>query len=46
MLSRTLIVRNSARFWNVRPMPSEAIPCGGVSSSDRPSNAIRPSLNV
>ena len=44
--SRTLMVRNRARFWNVRPMPSAAMPCGGVSSSDRPSKAIRPSLNA
>jgi hypothetical protein len=24
------IVRNIARFWNVRPMPSEAMSCTGV----------------
>jgi len=40
------MVRNSARFWNVRPMPSVAMPCAGVMVSDRPLNRIVPSLNV
>ena len=30
-LSSTDMVRNSARFWNVRPMPMSAMRCGGRS---------------
>ena len=40
-------VRNSARFWNVRPMPSAAMPCARrARASDRPSKRIAPSLNA
>ena len=33
MFSRTVMVRNSARFWKVRPMPSAAMRCTGTSSA-------------
>ena len=43
-LSSTVMVRNSARFWKVRPMPSAAMPCVGVAVIDWPSNRMSPRL--
>ena len=37
--SSSVIVGNSARFWNVRAMPSAAIPCAGTSSRSWPSKS-------
>ena len=45
-LSSTDMVRNSARFWKVRPMPISAIRCGGRSRIERPSNTISPETGV
>ena len=42
----TLMVRKSARFWNVRPMPSAAMRCGAVAVSGWPSNRMLPSLKL
>ena len=36
------IVRNIARFWKVRPMPSCEISCVGVLVIDLPSNWMSP----
>ena len=41
-LSSTLMVRNSARFWNVRPMPSAAMRWRGMLQQRWPSNEIEP----
>jgi hypothetical protein len=40
------MVRNSARFWKVRPMPIAAMPYAGVPSNERPSKTMLPSLNA
>ena len=45
-LSSTDMVRNSARFWNVRPMPISAMRCGGRSRMLRPSNRMSPEFGV
>ena len=42
--SSNVIVGNSARFWNVRAMPSSAMPCGGTASRSVPSNTTRPAV--
>ena len=36
------MVRNSARFWKVRPMPAAAMRCRGTASKGWPSNTISP----
>ena len=40
--SSTVIVGNSARFWNVRATPAPAMPWAGTSSRLRPSKVIEP----
>ena len=33
-------------FWNVRPMPSAVIACGGMSTTSVPSNTIEPDVGL
>ena len=33
-------------FWNVRPMPSAVIACGGLSVTSMPSNRIVPDVGL
>ena len=44
MFWMTLMLRNRARFWNVRPMPSSAIRWRGTSVSERPWQAMLAAL--
>ena len=46
-LSSTVMVRNSARFWNVRPMPIMP-PCGAAAKREmlRPAKTMSPSFGV
>ena len=45
--STALICENRRMFWNVRPMPSAVIACGGRSSTTSvPSNTIEPEVGV
>ena len=45
MLSRTVMVGNNARFWNVRPMPSAAMRCrGSAARSALPRSRISPAV--
>ena len=40
--SSAVICMKSRMFWNVRPMPSAVIACGGLSETSTPSNTIVP----
>ena len=44
--SSALIVGNRRMFWNVRPMPSSVMWCGGKPADSWPSNTISPAVGV
>ena len=44
--SSALICANRRMFWNVRPMPSAVIACGGMSTTSVPSNRIDPDVGL
>ncbi|MNW02533.1 hypothetical protein D3C71_1983370 [compost metagenome] len=44
MFSNTVALGNSARFWNVRPMPRAAIAWAGRSRMERPSSSMPPEV--
>ncbi len=41
-----VIVGNRRMFWNVRPMPSSVISCGGKPAKSWPSKMISPEVGV
>ena len=44
--SSAVIWWNSRMFWNVRPMPSAVIACGGMLTTSVPSNTIEPDVGL
>ncbi len=44
--SSTVIPGHSARFWNVRKMPTREMVEARVDSRSRPSNVMRPSVGL
>ena len=44
--STAVICANSRMFWNVRPIPSATIACGGFPTTSVPSNTIDPDVGT
>ena len=44
--SIAVIWAKSRMFWNVRPMPSSTIACGGFPTTSVPSNTIEPEVGT
>ena len=44
--SSAVICGNSRMFWNVRPIPSFVIVCGGFAVTSVPSNKIWPAVGL
>ena len=44
--SSAVICAKRRMFWNVRPMPSAVIACGGLSVTSTPSNTIDPEVGL
>ena len=44
--SSAVIWANRRMFWNVRPMPSSVIACGGRLLTSTPSNTIEPEVGL
>ena len=44
--SSAVICMKRRMFWNVRPMPSAVIACGGLSETSTPSNTIEPEVGL
>ena len=44
--SSAVMCWNRRMFWNVRPIPSSVIACGGLPVTSWPSNTIWPAVGV